>query len=84
MITNFVLYSKPSCPNCTNLKDKLNRAGVPYSIIEVNFGQDTENQIIEVEDFKTQFPGVSQMPFFTAEVSGAEVKGGFREALKFI
>lgn len=84
MITNFVLYSKPNCPNCLILKNKLDNAGIPHSIIEVNFGQETENVMIEIDDFKSQFPGVSQMPFFTAEDSGTEVKGGIREALKFI
>lgn len=84
MITNFILYSKPNCPNCDTLKGKLSNAGIPHSIIELNFGQDTENQMIEVDDFRTQFPGVSQMPFFTAEIHGTETKGGIREALKFI
>lgn len=84
MITNFILYSKPNCPNCDTLKSKLLNAGIPHSIIELNFGQDTDNQLMEIQDFKTQFPGVSQMPFFTAEIFGSEIKGGIREALKFI
>jgi len=84
MISNFILYSKPDCPNCLVLKNKLTSSGVPFSIIELNFGQDSENPIIEIADFKAQFPGVSQMPFFTATVDGKDTKGGIREAMKFV
>lgn len=84
MISNFTLYTKPNCPNCLVLKNKLTSSGIPFSIIEINFGQEPEHPVIEVEEFKSQFPGVSQMPFFTAIVSGSETKGGIREAMKFI
>lgn len=76
------IYTKPNCPNCVILKNRLDQKQVDYDTIELNFGQETTNTIIEVVDFKTKFPGVTTMPFFEVEMHGQKITGGITQALK--
>lgn len=77
------VYSKPNCPNCVILKDRLDQKSVDYTTIELDFGQTTQNELITVIDFKTKFPGITSMPFFVHEDgAGVVTTGGMMQALK--
>lgn len=77
---NLTVYTKPNCPNCVILKNLLAAKGVEYSTVELDFGQQSTNQLMSVEAFKAQNPGVNMMPFFTCEgEDGGPKQGGLRE-----
>jgi glutaredoxin len=48
---SLIIYTKPNCPNCEILKTRLNSKNVEFEVIELNFGQETQNQLMEVIDF---------------------------------
>jgi glutaredoxin len=50
-----ILYSKPNCPACVQLKAKLTSEGVDF--VEVHLGTD-----ITIEAFKDKFPTVRSVP----------------------
>ena len=79
-IENVVVYTKPNCPNCVQLKSLLERKGVDFTIVELDFGQPTTNKKMKVEDFKSLNPQVSSMPFFTSLSEQGVVQGGFMTA----
>jgi len=51
-----IVYSKPNCPGCVTLKDKLKAEGTPFT--EVVLGKD-----ITIDEFKERFPTVRSVPF---------------------
>lgn len=81
-IENVVVYTKPDCPNCVQLKSLLERKGVDFTIVELDFGQPTTNKKMKIEDFKSLNPQVSQMPFFTSLSDQGVIQGGFMAAQK--
>jgi len=50
-----IVYSKPNCPGCDTLKNKLKSEGVDY--VEIMLGKD-----MSIEDFKAKFPAVRSVP----------------------
>ena len=60
-----IVYTKPDCPNCIQLKQYLANKSIPYKTIELDFGQETDNELITIEEFKSQYPTVSAMPLWT-------------------
>lgn len=50
-----IVYSKPNCPGCVTLKNKLKAEGVEY--VEIELGKD-----MSIEDFKGKFPTVRSVP----------------------
>ena len=46
-----IVYSKPNCPGCATLKNKLKAEGVEF--VEIELGKD-----MTIEAFKEQFPTV--------------------------
>lgn len=51
-----ILYSKPNCPACVQLKTKLTSEGVDF--VEVHLGKD-----MTIEAFKEKFPLVRSVPY---------------------
>lgn len=56
--SEFVLYSKDSCPNCVKAIELLTLYGQKF--IEIKVGTQ-----ITLEDFKKAHPGVRSVPFIT-------------------
>lgn len=79
-IENVVVYTKPDCPNCVQLKSLLERKGVDFTVVELDFGQPTTNKKMKIEDFKSLNPQVLQMPFFTSLSEQGVIQGGFMAA----
>ena len=50
-----IVYSKPNCPGCVTLKNKLKAEGVEF--VEIELGKD-----MPIEDFKAKFPTVRSVP----------------------
>lgn len=50
-----IVYSKPNCPGCVTLKNKLKAEGKEF--VEVVLGQD-----MSIEAFKEKFPEVRSVP----------------------
>ena len=51
-----IVYSKPNCPGCVTLKNKLKAEGVEF--VEIELGKD-----ISIEAFKEKFPLVRSVPY---------------------
>lgn len=69
----YVIYTKNSCPFCTQAKQLLNGNGATYSAI--NVGTD-----ITTEDFKTLFPDQRTLPLIYVTEGGLTSPiGGFNE-----
>jgi glutaredoxin len=51
-----IVYSKPNCPGCVTLKDKLKAEGTEFT--EVVIGKD-----LTVEEFIERFPTVRTVPY---------------------
>lgn len=62
-----IVYTKPNCPNCDQLKQYLINKSIPYTLIEIDFGQTTDNQTISIEEFKAQYPFVGAMPYWVSD-----------------
>jgi glutaredoxin len=81
---SLIIYTKPNCPNCEILKTRLNSKNVEFEVIELNFGQETQNQLMEVIDFKSKFPGITSMPFFELKIHDEVITGGITKALNLL
>jgi glutaredoxin len=53
---SLIVYSKPNCPGCVTLKDKLKAEGTAFT--EVVIGKD-----ITVQEFIERFPDVRSVPY---------------------
>ena len=56
MDKEIVVYSKPNCPGCTQVKDRLTREGKEWR--EVVLGED-----LSVDEFFKLYPEVRSVPF---------------------
>ena len=61
-----IVYSKPNCPGCVQLKAQYDRDGVTY--MEMVIGKD-----IPLQDFLKKYPEVKSVPFV---VEGHDLKWG--------
>lgn len=75
---NITVYSKPNCNFCVQAKRLLESKGLPFTEIELNFGQSPKegNMLLEVPDFKAQNPTVATLPYIVID---DQPVGGFVE-----
>lgn len=65
--SKMIVYTKPNCPQCIQLKQHLDSKSIPYKTIEIDFGQYTMNDLISISEFKAKYPTVQQMPFWVSD-----------------
>lgn len=69
----FLLYGRNTCPNCVNLKPKINEVAVENDI-EVYYLDTDENDTEKTSEIAKEF-GISSVPYFIIVIDGEDKYG---------
>lgn len=63
-IRMFIVYTKPSCPNCIQAKNLLKMKGQDFKEINLDVGQDKESgkEYFPINEFKQLYPTAKTVP----------------------
>ena len=73
---NFTVYSKPNCPQCVQVKNKITATNNTYDEIQLDVGQEKESgkSYITRELLFQVFPDAKAMPLISFEKDGTILK----------
>ena len=78
----FIVYSKPNCTFCDQVKSLLSARGLAFREIRFDVGQSKEDgaEYVNVAEFKAKYPEAKTVPqIFLAEDQELVHVGGFTE-----
>ncbi len=69
---DFIVYSKPACPQCDQAKQLIARKGKMYKEVVIDVGQARKESVeyINVTDLKSKYPNVRMAPVITDSEGG--------------